>query len=150
MKQALPQSSLLVYYNWLKTTLLLTVSLFVAFWTYFCLVEMNSPTISKIYLAHELSFIVPDILWIVGLLLLSISWLKANSPKGIVAVICAGSALVFLGMIDVSFNFQQGIYATSIGDAILNGVINLLSLGYGLTLLFVGYKLLTEKFEFKR
>jgi len=134
-----PSSSLLHNYSWLRTTLLLTSLFLLTFWLYFFLVETTKPNISSCYLSHEYAFVMPDLVWIVGLLLFANYWLKHNNLKGITAATAAGGALVFLALIDISYNLNQGLYSTS--DGVLNGVINCLSLGYGITLVYVGYKL---------
>jgi len=135
---------LLREFKWLKTTLILTSIILISFWAYFFLVEIHNPKISDSYIAHELSFPFPDIFWIVALLLLALRWLKQNDIKGLVAIICAGSALVFLALIDISYNTTQGVYMQSVGDFILNITINALSLFYGLKLISVGYILFNK------
>lgn len=63
----------------------------------------------EIYIAFESSFPLPDA-WIVILLLISAyGILKEKSFGGFFAA-AAGGALVFLGLIDISFNIQQGVY----------------------------------------
>lgn len=134
--------SLLQHYAWLKTTLFLTSFCLVAFWTYFYLVEARNPNISVCYISHENAFVMPDLVWIVGLLLLSYHWLKKSDLKGIISSTAAGGALVFLALIDISYNCMEGMYLSSLGDGLLNGLVNILSLGYGITLVILGYKLL--------
>ncbi len=46
---------------------------------------------------------------------------------------CAG-ALIFLGLLDFSFNYQNGIYALSTADLLLNGFINLWCVIFGIVL----------------
>lgn len=136
------EDSFLNVFKWLKSTFIVSALLLISFWTYFFVFENSNPHLSEIYLAHERAFPIPDILWIVSLLLLSMYWLKQNDIKGIISTTAAGSALVFLAMLDICFNYQQGIYTQSLGDGILNGTVNVLSLGYGLALLKVGYRLI--------
>ena len=50
-----------------------------------------------------------------------------------IAHVCAG-ALIFLGLLDFSFNFQNGIYALSTADLLLNGFINLWCVVFGIIL----------------
>jgi len=137
-------SSLLDEYPWLKKIFLITVLFFTSFWIYFFVVEYGSSSLSPSYIEHELAFPVPDIVWIISLSLLSIYWLKRNNAKGIVSTVATGSALFFLGLIDVSYNVQQGIYSKSIGDLLVNSACNLWCLGCGIYLIKVGYELLLK------
>ncbi|MHA2501217.1 MAG: hypothetical protein ACXAEL_16740, partial [Candidatus Hodarchaeales archaeon] len=59
---------------------------------------------------HESSFPLPDA-WIVLLLLISAYGILRNEAFGRPTAIAAGGALVFLGLIDIAFNFQQNIYS---------------------------------------
>ncbi len=133
----------LYHFKWLKTTFFLTIGFLCLFWIYFFGLQNGSEEVSDIYKAYERAFAIPDLLWICILLFLSFLWLKNNQTKGIVTTIAAGSALVFLALADISFNFQQGLYTVNLFEGLLNSVINMLSLGYGLTLLYVGQSLIT-------
>ncbi|MHA2272209.1 MAG: hypothetical protein ACXACI_10125 [Candidatus Hodarchaeales archaeon] len=62
------------------------------------------------YIDHESSFPLPDA-WIVLLLLISAYGILRNEAFGRPTAIAAGGALVFLGLIDIAFNFQQNIYS---------------------------------------
>ncbi|UCE14296.1 MAG: hypothetical protein JSV04_03745 [Candidatus Heimdallarchaeota archaeon] len=61
------------------------------------------------YMAFESTFPVPDA-WIVVLLLISAYGIWKEKSYGSFFAAAAGGALVFLGLIDISFNIQQGIY----------------------------------------
>ncbi|MFX1535821.1 MAG: hypothetical protein ACFFDI_16525 [Promethearchaeota archaeon] len=62
-----------------------------------------------VYYAFESSFPLADA-WIVVLLLISAYGILQEKYYGRFIAISAGGALVFLGLIDISFNLQQGIY----------------------------------------
>ncbi|MFX0115877.1 MAG: hypothetical protein ACFFB3_15105 [Candidatus Hodarchaeota archaeon] len=62
------------------------------------------------YIDFESAFPIPDT-WIVALLLISAYGILRNEPFGRLVAIAAGGALVFLGLVDISFNFQQNIYS---------------------------------------
>ncbi len=49
----------------------------------------------------------------------------------------ASGALVFLGLLDISFNIQNGIYASSMVDLILNVFINLWCVGFGIAIAWI-------------
>ncbi|MFX0210377.1 MAG: hypothetical protein ACFFDT_30640 [Candidatus Hodarchaeota archaeon] len=61
------------------------------------------------YLAFESAFPIPDA-WIVILLLISAYGILTGKSYGSFFAAAAGGALMFLGLIDISFNLQQGIY----------------------------------------
>lgn len=63
----------------------------------------------EVYIAFESSFPIADS-WIIILLLVSaVGILKENRRAPLIAT-AAGGSLVFLGLIDASFNLQQGVY----------------------------------------
>jgi len=51
---------------------------------------------------------------------------------GQVLSLVAAGALIFLGLLDVSFNVQQGMYSGALWDALLAGAINTWCIGFGL------------------
>ncbi len=63
----------------------------------------------EVYIAFESSFPLPDA-WIVVLLLISAYGILKEKSYGTFFAAAAGGALVFLGLIDISFNIQQGVY----------------------------------------
>ena len=86
------------------------------FWIYFFLVENKNLDKSAIYFGYERSFPIPDLLWVVPCLALAAIGLLRNSKWGIVFTIAGGGALIFLGLVDISFNAQnKGYSSNSIG-----------------------------------
>lgn len=83
------------------------------------------------YLAFENSFPLPDLGFIVPLLLLSAWGIWQNRRMGLLTGIMAGSALIFLGLLDISFNLQNARYSTGMIDLLMNGVINLVCVIFG-------------------
>lgn len=117
----------------------------ILFWVYFFALENSNPPNTDIYLAYERSFPVPDILWIAMLLLISALWLRKGDEKGVITTVASGGAMVFLGLLDISFNVQQSIYGKSVMDAMLNGFINLFCLSFGTYSIVIGWKLYQRK-----
>ena len=107
----------------------------VGFWIYFFLVENKNPDNSEVYLAFERSFPVPDLLWLTPILIVAAMGLIFGGWYGIFFTIAAGSALIFLGLLDISFNIQQGGYKKKISDAIMNFIINGFCIALGISCL---------------
>lgn len=61
--------------------------------------------------------------------------LRGRPGGGRMALVCSGS-LIFLGLLDFSFNIQNGIYFISAAELLLNGAINLWCVAFGLVLAF--------------
>jgi len=91
----------------------------------------SSEELYPIYFAFESSFPLPD-LWIVLLLLVSAYSIFTNKLYKYQLAASAGGALIFLGLIDISFNTQQNIYSYDV----FNVIINLLSLTLGIILMY--------------
>ncbi len=83
-----------------------------------------------VYIAFESSFPIADA-WIVILLLISAFGVLNDKSYGSFFAAAAGGAFVFLGLIDITFNLQQGVYQYDL----LAIVINLAALIGGIFLL---------------
>jgi len=97
---------------------------FIGFWIYFFLVENRNPENTELYLAFERSFPVPDLGWITPCLFVAAIGLLMDALFGLFFTIISGSALIFLGLLDISFNIQNGGYKKSPSDTIMNIFIN--------------------------
>ncbi len=95
------------------------------FWIYFFLVENKNPEKTAIYLAYERSFPLPDLGYLVPVLTIAGICLLNNQWLGYILTITAGGGLIFLGLVDIAFNFQNKGYSSNIGDTIMNLFINL-------------------------
>ncbi len=114
----------------------------ISFWIAFFsadLVNIDDPHLEEIYMAFESAFPVADISLSIVLIIGAIGLLK-KMPFGVLFSLLGGASLIFLGLLDVSFNTQQGIYLLGIGEAILNISINLLCLGGGVFLIVTIWK----------
>lgn len=60
--------------------------------------------------------------------------LLLNNPVGSNLSLIAAGALVFLGVLDFSFNIQNGIYKISKSDLILNAFLNVWCVGFGVAI----------------
>jgi len=121
--------------RWLSSLQLITACGIVSFWVYFFAVENHRPGNDPTWLAFERSFPIPDLLWVTPLLVIGGWAMRRGQAWATPCAIAAGGALVFLGLLDASFNFQQGRYTISLGDGLLNGFINLYCLVFGAALI---------------
>jgi hypothetical protein len=103
----------------------------ILFWVGFFTIGLAPKNPPKGYLEYEHSFPLPDGLLAVLLLVAGTLLLLNNSLGGNLSLIAAG-ALIFLGVLDFSFNIQNGIYKISKSDLILNAFINLWCVGFGI------------------
>jgi hypothetical protein len=104
---------------------------FIGFWIYFFMVENRDPENTEIYLAFERSFPVPDLGWVTPTLLVAAIGLLIDEIFGLFFTIISGSALIFLGLLDISFNIQNGGFKGSASDVIMNLFINLICVIFG-------------------
>jgi hypothetical protein len=106
----------------------------VLFWIAFFTVGLAPENAPACYFAYEHSFPLPD--GILAVLLLAAGILLAKRRTwGVKLSLAAGGALVFLGLLDFSFNIQNGVYLTSTIDLVLNAFINVWCVGFGLALI---------------
>lgn len=110
---------------------------FILFWTYFFLVE-NKKEKSEIYFAFERSFPIPDLGLITPLLIISAIGNILGQRFGVFFSIVSGGALLFLGLIDVSFNVQQKNLKSKT-DLITSFVINIICLAFGTISVIYGW-----------
>lgn len=81
-----------------------------AFWIYFFAVEYKDPEQERWYIIYERTFPLPDIAWVTPCLFIGAYGLITEQTFGIFFTIAAGSAMMFLGLIDTAFTIQNGIY----------------------------------------
>ena len=111
----------------------------IGFWIYFFLVENKDPNKEEWYLKHERSFPLPDLGLITVCLIIAAIGLLVNQKFGIFFTIVAGGALLFLGLIDFSFNFQNKRFTTKDMDAYMSIFIVVIALFMGVLCLLYGY-----------
>ncbi|KPJ70030.1 hypothetical protein AMJ44_00930 [candidate division WOR-1 bacterium DG_54_3] len=114
----------------------------IMFWIAFFttdLVNISDPRLKEAYLAFESAFPFADFYLSFMLIIGGVGLLK-KMPYGYFFSLVAGASLIFLGLLDVSFNVQNGIYFLGAGEALLNIVINSICLGFGTFLLLKIWK----------
>lgn len=102
----------------------------IIFWIGFFTIGLAPEAPPPGYFVYEHSFPLPDL--ILALALLISAWLlfKARPAGRALSLVCAG-ALMFLGLLDFSFNIQNGMYGISAMDLALNASINLWCVAFG-------------------
>jgi len=108
----------------------------VLFWIAFFTVGLAPDKAPPCYFAYEHSFPLPDGVLAILLLITGILLMRSRPPGRPLSLVAAG-ALVFLGLLDFSFNLQNGIYLTSTVDLVLNAFINLWCVGFGLAVAII-------------
>lgn len=112
---------------------LLTGAGLILFWIGFFTIGLAPENPPPCYFAYEHSFLLPDIIMAIALLFSGILLLKNREAGRNLSMICAGG-LIFLGLLDFSFNIQNGVYLISTLDLILNAFINIWCVGFGIAL----------------
>ncbi len=114
----------------------------VLFWVAFFTADevyIRDPRLKEKYLAFESAFPVPDAYLSIVLVIGSIGLWRKKSYGRLFSLI-GGASLIFLGLLDISFNTQNGIYRLGLGEAALNLFINLMCLGVGVFLVLTVWK----------
>lgn len=120
-------------YRLLASLQIVTAVGLILFWAAFFTVGMAPENPPDCYFAYEHAFPLPDGLLAVLLLVAGIMMMK-NSPTALKLSLVAAGSLMFLGLLDFSFNIQNGIYTASTVDLVLNAFINLWCCGFGLAM----------------
>jgi len=105
----------------------------ILFWILFFTVGLAPKNPPRGYMEYEHSFPLPDGLLAI-LLLAAGALLLLNNPLGGNLSLIAAGALLFLGVLDFSFNIQNGLYKTSKMDLVLNAFINVWCVGFGIAI----------------
>jgi hypothetical protein len=122
----------------LKTTSvlqLLTGIGIILFWVGFFTVGLAPESPPPGYFTYEHSFPLPDTVLSITLIIAGVLNLRGAAATRTLSLASAGG-LIFLGLLDFSFNIQNGMYALSMADLVLNGFINLWCVGFGAWLLY--------------
>lgn len=106
----------------------------VLFWTGFFTIGLAPENPPAGFFEYEHSFPLPDGILAVALFFAGYGLLKQKTYAKSLSLICSG-ALFFLGMVDFSFNIQNGMYQISTMDTILNAFINIWCLFLGATII---------------
>jgi hypothetical protein len=112
----------------------------IGFWIYFLVVENKDPEKTEVYLVFERSFILPDIGWAAPCLFISATGLLTNQGYWVFFSIAGGSAILFLFLLDFSFNIQQGNYKKGkLKENLLEIIVNILCVIFGPLFMVLGF-----------
>lgn len=114
----------------------------IMFWVAFFatdLVRISDPHLKEIYLAFESAFPIPD-MYLSLILIIGGTGLLKGTSCGYLFSFLGGASLIFLALLDISFNAQHGIYFIGVEEAVTNSIINLLCLGGGIFLVLTLWK----------
>ncbi len=111
----------------------------VLFWTGFFTIGLAPENPPPGFYVYEHSFPLPDGVLAIALFIAGYGLLKGKPYAKRLSLLCAG-ALFFLGLVDFSFNIQNGMYQISLLDTVLNAFINLWCLFLGLAIVFSSNK----------
>ena len=107
----------------------------ILFWIGFFTVGLAPANPPDGYFVFEHSFPPPDTVLALTLIAAAVLLLKGKALGRSLSLVAAGG-LLFLGIIDTSFNIQNGMYAISVTDTILNAFINAWCVGFGAFLVY--------------
>jgi energy-coupling factor transporter transmembrane protein EcfT len=107
---------------------------FILFWIGVFTIGLAPENPPKCYFVFEHSFPLPDVVLAVALFISAIFVLRKNPLGRVLSLISAG-ALVFLGLLDFSFNYQNGVCCISTLDFIMNACINACYVAFGLSII---------------
>ncbi|MHA1509740.1 MAG: hypothetical protein ACTSO6_13680, partial [Promethearchaeota archaeon] len=82
------------------------------FWIMFYFTEVKNRKMSEAEFKHEISFPLPDLGWVLPNLIISAIGLLQGLFFGYFFSITAASGMIFLGLIDLAFNLQNGKFNT--------------------------------------
>ena len=96
----------------------------IVFWVLFFTVGLAPLKPPVCYFAFEHAFPLPDAVLAIGLLGGGALAITGRPEGATLSLVCAGG-LLFLGLLDASFNFQNGIYTSSLTDGAMAIAVNL-------------------------
>jgi len=109
---------------------MLTALGLILFWVGFFTIGLAPKTPPPGYFVYEHSFPLPDLI-LAFCLLVAARMLYQGRPAGKTISVATAGALMFLGVLDFSFNLLNGMYVISPQDLILNAFINLWCVVFG-------------------
>ncbi|MEJ5363036.1 MAG: hypothetical protein WHV26_13330 [Spirochaetota bacterium] len=119
----------------LKTTAYLAIVTGIGillFWIAFFTVGLAPENPPACYFAYEHSFPLPDTVLALSLIIGGMLAIKKGVRASLVPLLPASGGLIFLGLLDIAFNWQNGMYTITVMDGVLNAFINIWCVVFGL------------------
>jgi hypothetical protein len=107
-----------------------------AFWALFFTVGLAPDNAPACYFAFEHAFPLPDLV-LAAALLAAGRGLADGKPWGRALSLPCSGGLIFLGLVDFSFNVQNGIYAASGLDGAMSAAMNAWCVAFGTAMIGV-------------
>ncbi|MFX0187850.1 MAG: hypothetical protein ACFE8A_08950 [Candidatus Hodarchaeota archaeon] len=104
---------------------------FIGFWIVFYFTEYKNPKMDELAFKHEKSFPLPDLGWIMPCLFISAIGILMEQKFGYFFSALAGSGMMFLGLIDLAFDIQNGVFKKKELGTYIGIIIILLMLIFG-------------------
>ncbi len=111
----------------------------IIYWFFFYKVVKKDSKKSIPYITHEKSFPIADLCWTMPNLFIASLGVILSQRFGIFFSIISGSSLIFLGLLDITFNVQNKVFSNNISDTIIHLFINLSCLIFGIVFLVFGW-----------
>lgn len=111
----------------------------IIYWICFYLFVKKDTTKTPIYVSHEKSFPIADLCWAMPTLFLASIGLLTSQRSGIFFSIISGSSLIFLGLLDITFNVQNKVYSNKLSDTIVHLFINISCMSFGTIFIVYGW-----------
>ncbi|MBI1745270.1 MAG: hypothetical protein HYR55_01625 [Acidobacteria bacterium] len=102
----------------------------IGFWVTFFTIGLAPQEPPPGYFVYELAFPFPDGCLALSLLLAAAGIFR-NRPAALYLTVASLGGLIFLGLLDLSFNWRNGIFMANPVDATINGLINITCVLFG-------------------
>lgn len=106
------------------------------FWALFYTVGMAPAAPPPCYFAFEHAFLPPDLILAIALIASGMNVLQNGTWGRPVALVSAGG-LLFLGVIDLTFNIQNGMYSGALADGLQAAAIPAVCIAVGVWIFLV-------------
>jgi len=114
------------------------------FWIAFFTVGLAPENPPACYFAYEHSFPLPDTVLAIALITGGIFALK-KGVRALYILLPASGGLIFLGLLDMAFNWQNGMYTITVMDGVLNACINIWCVVFGIGAIFAIHREFMKK-----
>ncbi len=114
----------------------------VLFWVAFITVGLAPENAGPAFFSYKYSFVAADAALVVLLVTAGVLLMQGRRI-GIFLTQVAAGMLIYLGLVDIGYNIGNGVYTASSVDLVVNAIINLWCVGFGLAAIII-----SRKFEY--